>query len=146
MKEISLVVAKIFDVFIGIPKDSVNIVLPLTYESKRATYTFTEIKNLKRVWGYGVSFKHEGKDIKILDLSAFYRSSGDFHKFKYVIVCNKIAIRVDDIIDIENYFFRDIYLFPLYLQRVLNLEYIWGIVINAGDPIYLIDPKILKCD
>ncbi len=146
MREIKLVVSRILDIFLGVPEDAVNLILPVTYESKKSHYTFMEIKNLKRVWGYGESFQYEGKNIKIIDLSTSWKHEKGFHKFKYVVVCDKIAIRVDDVMDIKGFFFKDIYAFPFYLQRLLGLEYIWGIAIDNGKPIYLIDPKILKCN
>ncbi len=146
MKKISILISKIFDIKIGIPENTINCILPLIYESKKTYHIFGDIKSLKKVWGYGTTFQHNGKTIKMIDISTSWEIKRGLHRFKYIIVCDNIAIRVDDIINIKNFFFKEIYAFPLYLQKLLGLEYIWAIALDKKETIYLVDPKMLNCD
>ncbi len=144
MKEISVVVTRISEILIGFPQESIEAILPITYDTKRSLSVYMKTKNVKKVWGYATSFQYEGKNIKIIDLSLLWKLDTGFHKFKYVLVCNGWAIRVDDIIEIEDLYFKELYLFPLYLQKLLNLKYIWGIARKKRNCVYLIDPVLFK--
>ncbi len=144
MKEIDILIAKILDILIGIPQKDIEIVLPIIYDTKMSFSVYMETKNIQKVWGYSTSFQYQGKIVKIIDLSLIWGIGKGIHKFKYILACKGIAIKVDDIVKIETFSLGDLYLFPSYLQRILNFKYIWGIAKKEKDYIYLMDPEIFK--
>ncbi len=146
MKEINVLIVEISGVLVGIPQEDVEVVLPLVYDMKKTMNIYGSSKVITKVWGFATSFLYEGRNIKIIDISLPWNRKRSILKFKYLILINNknIGIKVDSIIDIERFSVKEIYLFPIYLQKLLHLDYLWGVVMYKKGIMYLIDSGVLK--
>ncbi|HID16564.1 MAG TPA: hypothetical protein EYP16_07185 [Candidatus Atribacteria bacterium] len=147
MKTIKLIIARIKNFYIGIPYKGIKNILPVTYKMQKSHVIHTKHMNLQtlsKVWGFSDTFRYRGKILKIVDFLRIWKIDRGIHIYRYAIISENFVIKVDDVLDINDFYVKNIVLFPLYLQKINDMEYVWGILKDVNRIIYLLDISLLE--